>query len=368
MGRKYITIDLFRILFTVGVIFGHIYCNFYQEEYIMLHNEDWIGIQNMCVDAFFMISGIFMAAYVEKHIGGNPYELFKNYQIGRIKRFFLPVVFTTLLFACIQLKLLGGGYEAIINSISLWPNLFLLCGINGMPGHGSLWYVGALFWMGFIVSALLMFKNKISRYFYFPALTALTFTMMYCIYGNLSLGDQPRIFIFFSAGNLRAVCGLCIGIELFYFSSFFMEHFQIRKRKTSFLFVAGLELLSTMGLLYCMTREGHTRTDFFVYPCWMLLCIIFLTRNEVLYRFVNSKRISVWIEQISSYTFFIYLTHPMLLEKISNTVDITNIPPAYVYVGGVLCSFVFGIMMYYLEKIFEKIVYRGLLFMAQECA
>lgn len=246
--ESFYTIDFFRIVFTIGVIFGHAYCNLYRQTWMLTHTEDRISVHNMCVDAFFIISGIFMAMRIERKME-DPFLIYCRYQIDRVKRLFPPLLFVScvgILIDVFQYRL-----ESIGQLIRYWPTFFLLTSINNVPGvKGAFWYVSVLFWTGILISALLVFKQKLSKYVIFPLLIIGSFSIMYCKYGTLNLGNNPLIFGALSAGNLRGICGLAVGVELYFISE------ELKENSFHKCVIAILEISATLGILYCVTRGG----------------------------------------------------------------------------------------------------------------
>lgn len=80
--------------------------------------------------------------------------------------------------------------------------------------------------------------------------------------------------------------------------------------------------------------------------------MIFLVRQEVVYKFANKIRKAVCV--LSKYLYMIYLSHVILLENFVTRLDLSIFSEVWVYLGCIGSSFLFGIGMYYLELVCER--------------
>lgn len=149
MKQKNYIIEFLRFFFTIGVVVGHAFCVFYQE-----NNPSYtINFHNACVDFFFVLSGFFMANHFCNNKNLNSVEMYLKYNVSRIKRFFPLLVVAALE---------GILYDALHGSFfsGRWGTFFFLGGINNFFVWNVVWYISALFWCGIIASSLLCFKKK----------------------------------------------------------------------------------------------------------------------------------------------------------------------------------------------------------------
>ena len=198
---RFYTIDFLRILFCSGVVMGHTYC-------ILFHI--------MCVDAFFMISGIMIARHFYIHQDEKKEKTFFNYQLRRYFRFLSSLIFIYAVSALIMGT--NGNMPSFSFFAKKWPVLLLLSRSNSFANGLEIpsWYIDSLFWMGLVVSFCLCFYKQKSILFVFPLVIYFALSYIHGKYLCLNLDADPKIANFFSEGNFRALLGLCIGIEEFY--------------------------------------------------------------------------------------------------------------------------------------------------------
>lgn len=342
----YGSIDFLRVIFCICVIIGHIYITFYMQT----DDKEIFVMQNMSVDAFFMISGIFMAKschnILRKTEVGRGHALVL-YTFQRIKKLYPLYMITSVIYIIWYLYI---GTINLKEIPDFWPIIFFGEGINGLPNLSVMWYVSSLIWMGFFLSACLVFMEEKSVTAIFPILIFLTFSYMYAIYGNLSLNSLPLINNWFSAGNIKALCAIASGIEAYYIASYIKNNFlEINGR-----YVLCAEVFSVLGVIYCLFKRGLGKYNFLIYPCMFILLIILLLRKERVLRFHN-KRI---IKLLGSVTYATYLIHMMIIEIIKKLGIIKeNDSRVYrVYFLICVCSFVLGYVFFLLDKEIQKIL------------
>lgn len=353
-AERYYTIDLFRILFCMGVVIGHAYCILFQKNYVAAFGSELSDIHIMCVDGFFMISGVFMARHFyfkEKEID---YKIFMDYHIKRYIRLLLPLIFVCLV--VLAGKIVRRHFFGFSRLLNHWSLLLLLSGTNTFHNHFELpsWYVDSLFWMGLLVSFFLCFFKKKSLIFIFPFAVYLSLSYMH-VYNCLSLGNSPRVWNFFSVGNIRAVAGLCMGAELFYMANKFNEKCTIHRRGGVFV----IEIFSVLGLLFCFTRGGIRETEFLIYPFFSMLLFIFLIKKEVLFSWCKVKPVAKVINFLAPMTYIIYLSHVPLLNQLKPFFEgrlyLCRNPAVYAVL--VLLAVALGVLLHWLEKVFERILF-----------
>lgn len=299
----YESIDFLRVVFCVCVIIGHIYITFYMQT----DEKEIMVMQNMSVDAFFMIAGIFMAKSCRKISSQNGglemgYSLVR-YTSQRIKKLYPLYIITSFIYVIWYLYI---GTIQLKEIPDFWPVIFWGEGINGLPNLTVMWYVSSLIWMGLFLSACLVFWEKKSVTAIFPILIFLTFSYMYAIYGNLSLNALPLINNWFSAGNIKGLCGIACGIEVYYIANYIKNNFlKINSR-----YVLCAEVLSILGIIYCLFRRGLGKHNFLIYPCMFVLLLILLLRKERVLRFYNVHIIRL----LGSITYATYLIHMLIIE------------------------------------------------------
>lgn len=347
MKQKNTTIEFFRVVLTICVIIGHIYCTLFRKE-----GEQLVSMQNMCVDAFFILSGVFLARGIDRIREGDIDALI-GYQLNRIKRLF-PMYFLVAVMTIIYKFLCGNK-----SILSYWTIFLFVDGINNFPVLVTgAWYVSALFWSGLIIGYLLYGYRKKALVFHFPIIIFVSMTIMYTSWGGLSLNTAPYFLGFISSGFLKALLGMSVGVELYYVSLYFEKN--IEKYEEGFVrFVSGaIEILSTIGIVYCFSRGGVQKSDYLIYFFFTPLLLVVLHGNEQLYKFGRNK---IWAN-IGKYTYGIYLSHTLLLEILKRKMDFSNYNQIICYVAICIFAFVFGIglqnIVWYIEGRIRTVLYR----------
>ena len=286
-------------------------------------------------------------------------DIFTAYQINRIRRLWGPFVFSTFVyigFRYIRECFTKGFTPQIYFLLRCWPALIGINSINDVSGYGVCWYVSAMFWAEVLLSALLIWQEAVSTTVVLPVSIFLSYTYMYSVWGNNNLGNQPVIGGFLSVGLIRAVCVLAIGIESYYFCDFIKGKYAIVKTRFSKFSIAIVEILCVLTLIYCMTRKGMESTCFLIYPAFASLLIIFGMNAQVIHRVLEAAPITKMTAGFTKYTYMIYLCHAVMLENLTfyYRERILAINPVAVYVFLLFISVAFGIIMFHLEKIIER--------------
>lgn len=346
--KHYNNIDFLRVIFMLGIIIGH-------TNRVFFPNADFqFSLQNMCVDAFFIISGVFLASSIDKLQKANAKDVLVRTIYKRATRLY-PTLFFSI---CVGILFLFICDKEYLHNIkySLWSSIFLLGGINGFPVIGDSWYVASLFWMSLLISFCLASHSYFSKFFYFPMIIFLSVSFMYSSWGGLCLYTTPLVGNWFSAGNIKAVCDLAIGAEVYYILPYMQTLYNQIKNKKLFIFI--LEVLCTYLIGCCFTKNGINKSDYLILAALPILLLIFLNNRCVLYKFANDKIFSY----LGKYIYSIYLMHGFLLKILNKYFSLENIVSTYLMTG--ILSFIFGILMYYLQKfLFAKL--KQILFIPQ---
>ena len=105
-----------------------------------------------------------------------------------------------------------------------------------------------------------------------------------------------------------------------------------------------VELISTIGLAYCFSRNEVGSTDWLVYLFFPMLVAVIWTDNSIIYNVVDNK---VWA-YIGKYTYAIYLSHMFVVTLFSKFFVQYN-SDIFIYGSVVVVSVMFGMMFYYVE-------------------
>lgn len=360
--------DLYRILFAAGVIIGHIYCVIYQQGYVQKHGMEWTSVHNIFTDGFFLISGFLIPFSLDKKkkcLGGGRDRLWMEYQTGRIKRLLGPLLFSMAVSCLTEYgrKCVVSGFVPQVYFFGrYWPSFLMISSINGVPGHGVNWYVSALFWGGFILSSLVIYREGMAKRILLPIFVFMSYTYLYTVWGNDNLGNQPMIGGFFSVGLIRALCVMAMGMECYYVSGYLKKRYRISREGFAKSCIFFLEAGCMLTLFYCATRKGMESTCFLIYPAFGGLCMLFGLEAQILHKAFEIQPVRKIISVMARYTYMIYLTHTILLENIVFFWGdrLRKEKPAFVFAGLFLLSLLAGIMLFHVEKRLERWVEKGL--------
>jgi len=354
MNNRYNTIDFFKILFCFGVIFGHTYCIFYQKAWVDCYGIEMTQIHNIFTDGFFMCSGIFLARSVEKlrcFVDFSKDDLIIKITKSRVSRLWGAYMFSGVLWLVYKMIFEADELKGYI--WGLWTYPLFISGINTIPALGITWYVSALFWMGLVITALLVYIPEVSKRAALPILIFVTYSFMYARYYSDNLDAFPIVADFISAGLIRALCVISIGVELFYIANCLAVDSIGNIAKKHKIVIALVEIISSCILVLVAIMPGLDNKSFLIYPSFGALCIIFINHWEVVFDFANNKVCSVLIHRCIKYTYMIYLSHTLLLEFLNKTIEVT-IRARYFYLLMLLASIAFGVICYWGEYFLHR--------------
>lgn len=353
MKKRYNTIDFFKIIFCLSVVFGHTYCIFFQQLYKESFGFEMTQIHNVATDGFFICAGIFMAKGIEKarkNLNSSK-EIYIYTVKKRISGLWGGYMFAGVLALVYMIFFDTDLFKDSIDG--LWTYPFFISCINGIPGLGSTWYISALFWCGLIIAAMLIYTPELSKHLMLPILIFLTYSFMYSLYSCNNLGNRPMVVGFISAGLIRALCVISIGVELYYLAILLQKNINESYLLAHKWIIALIELLAFALLMYSMLYPGLSKRSFLIYPSFGALCIIFLNHWEVLFGFTNSKAFGGLIQRTVKYTYMIYLTHSTLIRFMCNVVNL-DLRMRYCYPAMMILSVCFGIICYWVELYIRK--------------
>lgn len=308
MKEKNYTFEFLRIIFTLGVVVGHTYCFFFLGKGDQFRT---INFHASCVDFFFLLSGLLMAISLKIDIfNADERPSYSDYLKYNTKRFFrlLPLMIVAAAF---------GIFSDIIifNRIQLhkWPTFFMLAGINNFDGWGPTWYISALFWGGLIISGILCFGKKKAVYLYFPIIIFLTISFLRQ-YGCVNESYFPIVFNFLSAGMIKALLCLTIGVESYYLNQYVQKYFYVVKPWFVKVVSISVEFFYIILILYLMFHQIPNDAEFLSYIITPLLFVVILSGNSIIFSFVNNKFWGICAKPCS----LIYITHPTLIVILIN--------------------------------------------------
>ena len=334
--KKNYAIEFLRFFFTLGVVVGHAYVVFFQN-----NNPTYpIIFHNACVDFFFVLSGFLMARHFGVDFNDCKYSDtgYVKYNFSRIKRFF-PLLFIAALEGIVYEGVKGHFYY------EKWPTFFFLGEINNFRGWNVIWYISALFWCGVLASALLCFFKKRAVLVHFPLIAFVSLSVMN-IWGNCNLFSIPLVGEWFSSGLVRGMCALSFGIETFY-----LAHYVDRKisyfRAGAVAFASVVVELAFLFLVaYLMVKQNFNNAEFLMFFASAALLLILHLDQHRIFRIFDSK---IWIipGKISA---MIYVTHFYIEKGLHHLIASFAWPDFAVYGLCVILACIAGFIASVLEE------------------
>lgn len=352
MRERIVSFDALRFILALCVLFGHTYVVLFRE------GPSLIGVQNIAVDGFFIISGYLIALSLSSKMNSD--EVSNIFLQTTCKRFCrLWPEFATALIIVFLLNGLAFGH---FDWFSIPFNLILITQINKVPAivNGS-WYISVLFWGGAFVSyVLLSLKNKAVS-FYLPLIIFCTFGYIYPTYTHLSLhGTNHFLFDAYSMGWIKGIMDMSIGIECYFVTQYFTHNnFMIRKRYKTFI-IQFFEIIGLFLMLYAWTYRGVDKHNFLVLFGYAILIIILALKKETFLKFLSWK---IW-RPLAPTAYMLYLTHCCWLDIIKRYVLYKNYHEAVVYTSVMIFCCIFAYICYHTQKwLFAKL--KHILFIPQ---
>ena len=343
--NKIYSFDAFRFILALCVVFGHSYVVLFRQ------GPSLIGVQNIAVDGFFILSGFLMALSLSRNKEKDN-DISNVFLAAQKKRFcrLWPEFFFALL-VCFLLK---GIFFNKFDWYAIPFNLALITQVDKFPWivNGS-WYISVLFWAGALVSYILLSGKKRSISFYLPLIIFLCLGYIYPTFTHLSLhGTNHFLFDAYSMGFIKGIMDMSIGIECYFISKYFAKNKSKIREKYRPYIIRFFEILGLFLMLYAWTAKGVDKNNFLVLFGYIILVIILSLHKETFLKFLSWK---MW-RPLAPTAYMIFLTHCAWLEIIKKYVSYKNYPETFVYITVVMFCCVFGFVCYYTQKyLFAKI-------------
>ena len=206
MSKRLNNIDFLKIVFNLGIIYGHILQHYLIpqfKEYKTLFNYTSYSYGYMC-EFLFIISGYFLF----KELNKNDTRIFVVKKIQRLWPIFAFSIIITYILSRFSLS-----KWTDVNAIPelLFLNRTVIYNMPVVTGVG--WYVGALFWSSifyFIISKI--FEKKSIYIIYL-----ITFFSYMILFSKVYLYSEPKVFnSFMTFYMIRGLAGVGLGILFAY--------------------------------------------------------------------------------------------------------------------------------------------------------
>ena len=206
MQKRLNNIDFLKIIFNLGIIYGHVLQHFLIpqfKEYEILYKYTSYAFGYMC-EFLFIISGFFLLKDLNKNSC-------REFVIKKVKRFW-PI----LAFSIVLSYILSRFSLAAWTDINVIPELLFLNTtiVYNLPTvTGVAWYVSALLWSSiFYYTISKLFKEKFIYVVYL-----ITFFSYLILFNKVHLYNQPTVLnSFISFPMIRGLGGVGLGILFAY--------------------------------------------------------------------------------------------------------------------------------------------------------
>ncbi len=283
-------IEVIRYLLTFLVAALHYWANAYGD-------ADFLGGGYVAVDAFFMISGYFLAVSYGKR-SENPFL----YTYRKWKNMLVPYVGSILVFVVVE----------SISSPARLP-LRLAAGVPDMLGlqmtgfyprvhNGILWYISAMLIAGLIIAALYRSHQRLFEEILAPIIIVVGYSFLYMTGGELDVIYDP-LGSPVPPGTIRGLCGMSAGVLVKRLCDFVAEQPNTKKLKW------GLSLAEAIAwgiFVISVTVYGHTKHDFFVLIAVPVILVAAVTRYTLWGEWIDKVGNKLTAFMGKSYTLTMY--------------------------------------------------------------
>jgi len=289
MAKKNNAIEFYRIIATFVICIHH------------MQGKCGLGIftnGDLCVDFFFMLSGVFLAGSFNReneHSGSR-------YFIRRVQRLYPEYLFATIV-AIASYAFIGKfDISKALSELFMVQNIGLFSGGYNYP----CWYLSTLMFSSFVVYELLKNKKDIFIKVISPVVVVAGYTYIFQNWtDNFIWSFQGCI----SIPMLRCFCGLILGVFILYCSTcIFVKNINI--------------VIGTIGEIACLAITGvGLVSDIFTESIIVITfaVLIFLTYNQC--GIISKTLFSInKISDISDYSYSVYLNHGIF----ANLLDTIN--------------------------------------------
>lgn len=257
--QRNVGLDLFKLYLSVCVLLFHGYI------YIEDLFDNWIIGRNgtLAVEGFLIISGVFMAASLER----NRTICLTEYMSRKIQRI-LPFFFTAYSIGLLE-NIVETLKEGDLDRFLLLPMDILLLQCTGIPTYYNMvpiWYIsGMLLGMIAIFPFLKKFRRAIA--WYALPIALIIYGVNYQLYGRILPKSSIGI-----DGLFRAGAGLLLGVSCYYISQVLKEICLSKKGKVfTFAFMNIMVIISS--ILICK-RNVSFKYDIFIVFAWFIIILI----------------------------------------------------------------------------------------------
>lgn len=211
-------IDFWKFIFTIIIVLYH------AKKMEGFEKANLFPYGYIVVEFFFMVSGFLMAKSIcviqstpIKNLGDETW----HFTFKKINSFYTPFFVAFLIHFVIRMIIeeieVPDLYLEITHTIRELSLTYSSGLIIGRYHNGPTWYISAMIIAMFIIYPFLRKFNKIFSSVFAPTFALLTYAYLQREYSSINLSNHFGKYL--SLGLLRAACGICIGIFIFYLVS-----------------------------------------------------------------------------------------------------------------------------------------------------
>lgn len=343
MNKRNGLISMMKFIFAIIIVLFHGNSIKGENKFLIAYNG------YICVEFFFIVSGYFFAKLVERDWNKktNIYKDNVNIIIRKLKKFLPFTIVASAILIVIKL---------LFNEISM-GNIFLsvfntfLVDMSGMITYRiniPVWYLSALLISMFILYPIIR-KNKEKYIYYFAPLIVL-FGAGYINnnFTNLDVWNN-KWNLFISAGLVRSMMDINIGILIYFFIKNIQEKIQKISTKVKIILNIITFLLYSFFFCFIFFYERTGKLDFFALLIISLSTL--LSFSGVIYdKFLNNKFV-YYLEKLSLPIFINHFIFKDIFNKMGSS---NNYKFIFLLIIYVLSSVVFSMLELKIMDLIKK--------------
>ena len=302
--QKLKNIEFLRTILIVLIIFHHTFidrswtlCTLYPQTDIYKTCQYFIGHAYNAVEAFFIISGFFLATSKK-----NPtLSVFIKKKFSRLS----PVIAFSMIICFVGTILGAFHFNVIANlmTVLLLNNIFICNSIGQNP---VLWYTSALF--GGLVIYFLILKHSKYKIPIVAILTCMSYIVLEIINRGQFNHPLKNYYYVFNIGFLRAIGGIGVGILL---NKFWIKY--SKKLQTCIVnsMVFSISEIVVFSLFIWWLAMPHPKyNDMIFVGIFGILFVLFLIKRGIISKITDSN---LW-EKLGKYQYCLYVVHYVIIK------------------------------------------------------
>ncbi|MBQ6935819.1 MAG: acyltransferase [Clostridia bacterium] len=300
-------VDFWKFIFTIAIILYH------ANKIEGFEKANLFPFGYIFVEFFFMVSGFFMAKSVFniqnqsiKSLGDETWR----FTFKKINGIYIPFFVAFWIHFVIRMIIEESTVKNVLLEVTHSIRELTLTYSSGITigryHNGPTWYISSMIIAMFIIYPFLRKFFKSFSSIFAPAFALLTYAYLQNEHSSINLSSHYGKYI--CLGLLRAICGICVGIFIFYLID------KVKTTKTDFTSAGKIVLvilefsLAMYLILIAANYDNWFKDKFYGYLAMILQAILvfILFLNPVKIKNVVFANLCKWAGEIS---FYYYLNH-----------------------------------------------------------